>query len=130
MGVQFYKDDNGEYRWCTVEEDGIDDIHVSHKGFPRRFDAAENLFINHAMMGIFVSAVARREEEGGSEASGLSFELKEGKTLWTIRHDGNLIGMSYFAFDDKFSAMDNLIILYTTLSVFVASMAQKRSIGV
>lgn len=129
MGVQFYKDDNGKYRWCTVDGEGLDDVHVSHCGFSRQLEAAQNLFTNHAMMSIFIGAVARGEEEVGGEASGLSFEIKDGKTIWVIRHNDELIGMSYFVFDDKYSAMDNLIILYTTLSVFVASMAQKRSIG-
>ncbi|KKN19711.1 hypothetical protein LCGC14_0943100, partial [marine sediment metagenome] len=50
------------------------------------------------------------------------------KVRWKIRADnGELVGQSHKGFDDTFEAMDNLIITYTMLTVFVAQVAQSRS---
>lgn len=125
--VQFFLDSKNLHRWSVVDD--INDIHICHTGFSSRHDAIQNLFINHAMMSIFVGSVARGDMEAGANASGVIIENDNDKEFrWKIRsQDGSLTGKSYDAFNNAFEAMDNLIIIYTLLTVFVASVAQERS---
>lgn len=124
--VQFFLDSKNRHRWSVIDD--INDIHICHTGFSSRHDAIQNLFINHAMMSIFVGSVARGDMEAGANASGISFEKdEEGKFRWNIKSSDELTGMSYDGFGNVFEAMNNLIIIYTLLTVFVASIAQERS---
>ena len=56
MSIEFYIDKAGEHRWHVLEGDDI--THACHEGFSSKHNALQNLFTNHAMMGIFVAGVA------------------------------------------------------------------------
>ena len=128
MTVEFYEDKKQEHRWHILEDDEDSPVHACHEGFSSKHNALHNLFINHAMMNIFVASVARGSEEEGARTN-ISFEKgNDKKVRWKIRADnGELVGQAHKGFDDTFEAMDNLIITYTMLTVFVAQVAQSRS---
>lgn len=128
MGVSIYKESD-RYFWKITEDDEV--IHVSHVGFDSRFDALQNMFINHTMMGIFVSAIASRSLADSYNASngqrdGVSFINSDGKIRWQIVSGGDVVGKSN-DHDDIFEAIDYITIIYTMLSVRVAELAQARS---
>jgi len=122
--VEFSKDKSGEDRWSIVDEDGV--IHACHEGFSNRHNAVQNLFINHAMMSIFISGVARGE---GGDASGIYFEEDaDQKIRWKIKSkNGEVTGCAHKGFADMWEAMNNLIVIYTMLAVFVAETAADKA---
>jgi len=142
--VEFYQDSKGEHRWHVLEddEDGTPAAalheskrkvtHACHEGFSSNHNAVQNLFINHAMMSIFVGAVARGDAEAGAEATGIYFEEDADQNVrWKIKSaNGEIVGASHKGFDDTFEAMDNLVITYTMLTVFVAQAAQDKAADV
>ena len=131
MSVEFYKDNANEHRWHVLEEaEGKGDpdiVHACHEGFSSEHNALQNLIINQTLMSIFVATVARGN---GETASGNVYfeEGKDQKVRWKIRADNNEpVGQAHKGFDDTFEAMDNLLITYTMLTMFVAQVAQARS---
>ena len=56
MGVEFFEDSAEEHRWRVEDDEGV--IHTCHEGFKRQSFALQNLFLNHAMMSVFVSSFA------------------------------------------------------------------------
>lgn len=129
--TEFYTDKAGEHRWhITIDDDGDDGaIHACHEGFSSKYNAVQNLFINHAMMSIFVGSVARGDQEVGAEAAGIFFEEDaDEKVRWKIKGaNGELTGASHKGFEDTYEAMSNLVITYTMLTVFVAEAAPSRA---
>ncbi len=137
--VEFYRDKAEEHRWHIFEDDESGApaaaphsskrivMHACHEGFSSDHNSKQNLFINHALMSIFVAGVARAD--GKPAAGNVYFEGDADERIrWKIRADnGEIVGMAHKSFDDTFDAMDNLIITYTMLTVFVASVAQERA---
>lgn len=125
MSVEFYKDKKSENRWHIVDDGDV--VHACHEGFRNEHGALQNLFINHAMMSIFVAAVAQGGSDGGH--GNVYFEEDaDHKIRWKIKaNNGEPVGVAHKGFNDMFEAMDNLIITYTMLTVFVAEMAQVKS---
>ena len=122
--VQIQKAEDG-FRWLLVEEGG--ELHLCHRGFPSRLEALQNLFIHHIMMGTFVGALARGVEGYATLFTGVRLEQEDVEFFWTITgEDGTLIGKSCGQFETMGSAYDNLIVVYTLLTIFVASAAQER----
>lgn len=132
--VKFYKDKSNEHRWHVLDEDEARQgespiVHACHEGFSSEHNALQNLIINHTMLSIFVATVARGNGEDSSPAGNVYFEAgRDEKARWKIKADnGEIVGQSHKGFDDTFEAMQNLLITYTMLSVFVAQVAQERS---
>ncbi len=127
MGVEFNKDSAGEDRWKIADTDGGDPIHACHEGFSSKHNALMNLFINHAMMSIWVNAVANGDGYSPKlEKGSVQFRKskKDGKTRWRITAaNGEIVGASHKGFDDKSLAADNLIMTYTMLAMYIAQHA-------
>ena len=123
MSVEFYQDAKQEHRWRVT--DGDDIIHACHEGFSSYSNALQNLLINHASMSIFVNSIAR----GNADQAQVSFEEdKDQKARWRIKADNSeIVGAAHKGFDDVLSAMDNLILTYTLLTIVVAEVAQVRA---
>jgi len=125
MSIEFYQDAKEEHRWHVLGDSEDDIIHACHEGFASKQGALHNMLVNHAMMGIFVNTLAR----GGGPVDSVRFEDDaNGDVRWKIQSsNGELVGMAHKGFDDKFGAVDNLIIICTMLSMRVAELAQMRA---
>jgi hypothetical protein len=123
MGVDFFEDSAEEHRWRVGDDAGI--VHSCHEGFKRRHDALQNLFLNHAFMSVFVSGIAANSE--GSDWIDFKTGADE-KVWWSIKaHNGEIIGKSHKGFDSRPLAVDNLIMTYTMLAMFIALHAQEQN---
>lgn len=132
MSVEFYKDIGSEHRWRVTdgEHQGADILHGCHEGFSSKGGALHNLFVNHMFMNIFVQSAAGGMEVSTDGDSGVWFEEgKDQKIRWKIKSgNGEIVGQSHQGFATEAAATDNLIIIYTMLTMFVAEVAQaKRS---
>ena len=135
MSVEFYKDNKKEHRWHVLEEaEGVGDpdiVHACHEGFSSEHNALQNLIINQTLMSIFVATVARGNGEAATGNVYFEPEKNGEKVRWKIRADNNeIVGQAHKGFDDTFEAMQNLLITYTMLTMFVAQVAQARVIDV
>jgi hypothetical protein len=129
MGVTFQKDEKGKYWWlvCAMGDDdddeSIDLIHKSHKGFPSEEMALDNLLANHAIMAIFVASIASRRDKGQD----ILFEEASDGTYWAIKSDGSgYIGRADRPAIHIAKSADDLIIIYASLAMYVSVMANKR----
>ena len=126
MGIEFFEDKIEEHRWRVVhpEEDLL--IHSCHEGFYDKHGALQNLFLNHAKMSNFIAGLA-----GNVDSAGKPIEFYEGKdhrTWWRITAaNGEIIGASNDGFSGEPEAVDNLIMTYTMLAMFIAMHAQERN---
>jgi len=129
MSVEFFEDKSGEQRW-NVSDDG-DIIHSCHEGFKRRNGALQNLFLNHAMMSVFVRGLAGSEKRASDDnaRSRVQFDIgKDDKVWWKIYAvNGEPIGKSHMGFDSEAHSIDNLIMTYTMLSMYIAMHAQENN---
>lgn len=123
MSIEFYTDKAGERRWHVL--DGKDITHACHEGFSSKYNALQNLFINHALMSIFVAGVASDNED---LLETVSIEVgNDGKFRWKIRAGNNeVVGIAHQGFDTRDAAVENLIHTYTMLSVFVTKSARAK----
>ena len=128
MRVKFYIDNAGEHRWHILGEDD-EVIHACHEGFSSKHNALNNLFINHTLMGIFVAQVAQGNRSDNLTGASVYFEVdKAEKDRWKVRGaNGEPVGQAHKGFEDTFEAMDNLVMTYTMLSMFVAGVAQSKT---
>lgn len=132
MGIEFYKDVDSEDRWRIVGSDEDDIIHACHEGFSGKHNALTNLFINHAMMSIWIRHVAKGDGYKLKFDKGtVNFENdRDGKIRWQIKaSNGEIVGASHKGFNDKHLAADNLIITYTMLAMYIAQFALDRVSG-
>jgi len=129
MAVEFYEDNAEEHRWRIVDEDEV--IHTCHEGFVRSGGALHNLFLNHAMIGVFVTRLAggSNEDVSSDDEENIRFDTgNDEKIWWKIQSkNGKIIGKSHKGFDSKTLAVDNLIMTYTMLSMFIAMHAHERN---
>ena len=128
MRVKLYTDKAGEHRWHILGE-GDEVIHACHEGFSSKHNALNNLFVNHALMAIFLAQVAQGNRPDNLKGASVYFEEdKGGKDRWKVRAaNGEPVGQAHKGFDDTFEAMDNLVMTYTMLSMFVAGVAKSKS---
>lgn len=120
MGVEFYQDKSSQSRWKVVDQDG-ELVHDCHESFVRIGGATNNMFVNHALMGIFINTLVK----GGDLQEEVYFEDdKAGKARWKMKSaNGEIVGVSHKGFDTKSQAFDNLVSTYTLLSIYVAGIA-------
>jgi uncharacterized protein YegP (UPF0339 family) len=130
MSLEFYQDNAKEHRWHVLG-DGGEVIHACHEGFKQKQGALHNMILNNTMLGIFVSSLAKGGEvlTGDGESDGVYFASDaDEKVRWKVRAGNNeLVGQSHKGFDNIEAAMNDLIILYTMLSVRVAELASMRA---
>ena len=125
MGVEFYEDESDEHRWRVVDAEEDGPIHACHEGFSSKWGALQNLFLNHARMSNFVSGIAGNLEFNSRPEF---FIGKDKKTWWRITASNNeIIGSSHKGFNSRVEAVDNLIMTYTMLAMFIAMYAQERN---
>lgn len=131
MSVEFYKDKGGkEYRWHILEDGEDAPIHACHEGFSSRHRALQNLFINHSMMSLFVNCIARGDITLGQNLSNIRFDEGGDGIRWKIQSDNHeIVGMAHRGYKTIYDAVDNLIITYTMLTMYVAQAAQARTNG-
>jgi len=129
MSVEFFKDSADEKRWRITDEatpDGEPEmVHSCHEGFSTDAGALHNLFLNHAMMSAYVRGLAGSR----TAVDRVQFDTgNDGKVWWKIDGaNGECIGKSHKGFPTKVAAVDNLIVTYTMLAMFVALHAQERN---
>lgn len=126
MGIEFFEDKAEDHRWRVVDPEERLLIHSCHEGFSSRHVALQNLFLNHAKMSNFVAGLA-----GNANNAGQHVEFYEGAdhmTWWRITAaNGEIIGASNSGFPGEPEAVDNLIMTYTMLAMFIAMHAQERN---
>lgn len=126
MGIEFFEDNAGEHRWRVVDPEENLLIHSCHEGFSSKSGSLQNLFLNHAKMSNFVAGLA-----GNVIGPGLSIDFYEdvaSMTRWRITaKNGEIIGASNSGLPGRPEAVDNLIITYTMLAMFIAMHAQERN---
>ena len=128
MSIEFYQDKANEHRWRIMEEGDDSPIHACHEGFSGRHKAFQNLLINHSMMSIFVNSVARGEIKLGKDLGNVRFDEDGDGIRWKIEADNHeTVGMAHRGYKTIYDAVDNLIITYTMLTMYVAQAAQART---
>ena len=126
MGIEFFEDNAEEQRWRVVDPEENLLIHSCHEGFSSKHNALQNLFLNHAKMGNFVAGLAGNVS--GPVKSIEFYEDSSDMTRWRITAaNGEIIGASSSGFSGEPEAVDNLIMTYTMLAMFIAMHAQERN---
>lgn len=121
MSVDFFEDSAREFRWRI--SDGSDILHSCHEGFSSKHNALQNLFLNHAMISMFVAEAAGSDNNTPGRVR--FFDGSNGEVWWNLRAaNGEIIGKSHKGFKNKSEALDNLVKTYTFLALFVARNAQ------
>jgi len=128
MGIEFFEDKVGDHRWRVVDPEEELLIHSCHEGFSSKHGALQNLFLNHAVMSNAVAGIAGNVSEAGN---GVEFyEGNDHMTWWRITAaNGEIFGASHSGFPGEPEAVDNLIMTYTMLAMFIAMHAQERNSG-
>ena len=129
MSVEFFKNNkNNIVRWRVFDiddsKDSVDIIFCSGE-FQSNGEAIQNMLSCHAIIGVFVVALA----QGKDQKDNITFKkYNDEKIRWEINDGKDILATSHVGFDNHFDATNNLIITYTMLTVYISQMAHSESV--
>jgi len=129
--VRIYKS-HGGFRWqvviasklCNEPSDRML-IHISRDQFPSRENALNHLLMVHARMLIFVNLAAVSSKKPSKT---IKLEQVEDRLRWNVVDEKGVIDSSYNLFESAEETFENLLRVYTELTLFITSIA-KSNIG-
>ena len=113
--------DSGEFSWSVLIEG--DPLHESELRFISEKAAFDHLLMVHAMMQVFVNGAAA---ESSSKTRTVEIFDSDGKLGWIVLTDKGVLEKSSRVFETSGEAFENLLRVYTELTLFITSIAKSK----
>lgn len=120
--VEFFTGNDGDAYWRVNDADG-NRVNRSSEGFRKLGSAKNNLLIFHTLLSAELLALF-----SGNELRNISiYEDDEGKFRWSVRASNHeIVGASHKGFDHQGAAKNNLLMTYSLISTYIASLAMEK----
>lgn len=119
--INIGKFDSGKFSWSVLIEGDL--LHESEWRFISEKAVFDHLLMVHAMMQIFVNGAAT---ESISKTKTVDIFDSDGQLGWIILTDKGALEKSSRVFETNGEAFENLIRVYTDLTIFIASIAKSK----
>jgi hypothetical protein len=121
--VEFFTGNDVDAYWRVTDGNG-DPVNRSSEGFRKLGSAKNNLLIFHTILSTDLMALFGNT---GSQKGTEFFEDVNGNHRWTVRSANNeIVGASHKGFDNFWEAKNNLLMTYSLISVYIASIAMGK----
>lgn len=121
--VDFFTGDDGDAYWRVLDGNG-DIVNRSSEGFRKLGSAKNNLLIFHTLLSADLIAFFNN-----SDLKRISFRQskKDNKYRWRVTSANNeIVGAAHVGFDNFGEAKNNLLMTYSLISTYIASVALEK----
>lgn len=116
--------DSGKFSWSVLIEG--DSLHESELRFISERAAFDHLLMVHAMMQVFVNGAVA---ESSSKTGTVEIFDSDGKLGWIILTGKGALEKSSRVFETSGEAFENLLRVYTELTLFITSIAKSKVVA-